>query len=494
MDLKRYVEALLRLQLLHKFIFRINARYGGYFWFLIGGGIGFVWSAILLNIALTDNTQQNIASNLVAKNLVTAADNIQLVSDNTHNTQSDVVPDTNEPLQQRAELHDVGQKGKDVEIIKPVANDIYKTVKISAGDRLIDILLANGLDNKQAMAVVEALQRIYDPRKLRVGQVINFHIWRDDKTVQLRNLLVKLSPLQEIHIKFQDTKFIANKVSVPTSKIMVRAGGTINSSFYQAAADAGLSAQLIVKLTKIFSYDVDFQRDIRPGQRLDVLFEELVDESGDSLLQQDIKYAALHIGGKKIEIYHYRDKSGTVDYYHPNGESIRKALIKTPVNGARISSGFGMRRHPVLGYSRVHKGIDFAAPRGTPVYAAGDGIIQKAKRNGGYGNYIKIRHNGTYSTAYAHLQRFAKGIRPGKRVKQGDVIAYVGSTGRSTGPHLHYEILKHNKQVNPRKVKFRTGRVLRGTELAAFRKHRDFVNRKFAELSQIKTQVAMVEK
>ena len=179
-------------------------------------------------------------------------------------------------------------------------------------------------------------------------------------------------------------------------------------------------------------------------------------------------YATLILGGKRIELHRFTPESGRTDYFGPDGQSVRKTLMRTPIDGARISSGFGRRKHPVLGYTKMHRGTDFAASRGTPVYAAGDGVIERSSRNGAYGNYIRIRHNGTYKTAYAHLNGYAKGIRSGARVKQGQVIGYVGTTGRSTGPHLHYEVHVNGKQVNPRKIKMPSGEKLKGKDLEAF--------------------------
>lgn len=367
------------------------------------------------------------------------------------------------------------------------------TVEVARGDTLIDLLVSRKVPHKQAIAAIDAMRKVHSPRKIKIGQSLELDLYYDNDEVELRGLAMQPNLLETVTVRRQGDKFVAGKEALATATQLARAGGTITSSFYQAGEDAGLDANVILELIKAYSYDVDFQRDIKPGQRLDVLFEQRVTEEGIPLKQEAMKYAAFSLNGKKIEIYRYTDPSGHTDYYYPNGESIRKALIKTPINGARISSGYGVRRHPVLGYSKMHKGIDFAAPTGTPVYAAGDGVVQKAQRWGSYGNYVKISHNGTYATAYAHLHRFAKGIRPGKRVKQGDVIAYVGTTGRSTGPHLHYEILKAGHQVNPRGVKFKTGRTLAGKELAAFKKQTQDWQNQFAALPRIKTQVALAE-
>ncbi len=225
---------------------------------------------------------------------------------------------------------------------------------------------------------------------------------------------------------------------------------------------------VLIQLIRIFSFDLDFQRDIQPGDQFEVLYDAKLEEDGSLAKSGDVLYAAMTLSGKRTELYGYTPKSGVSDFFDAKGHSVRKTLMRTPVDGARLTSGFGIRVHPILGYTRLHKGNDFAAPRGTPVYAAGDGTIRTAGRKGSLGNYVRIRHNATYETAYAHMDRIAKGIRPGTRVKQGQVIGYVGSTGRSTGAHLHYEVLVNGTQVNPTKVKLASGEKLKGTDLEQF--------------------------
>ena len=237
------------------------------------------------------------------------------------------------------------------------------------------------------------------------------------------------------------------------------------------------------EVIKAFSYDVDVQRDIQPGDLYGVVYERFEDEDGNLARTGDVLFASMTLSGKAIGIYRYTDRDGFTDYYDQDGHSLRKALLKTPIDGARISSGFGMRKHPILGYSKMHKGIDFAAPSGTPIYAAGNGTIVKIGRNGGYGNYVKIKHANGYATAYAHLSKFAKGLKNGSKVKQGDVIAYVGSTGRATGPHLHYEVMVSGSQVNPKDVKLPTGTTLTGKELALFETRRNEIDKLREDLS-----------
>jgi murein DD-endopeptidase MepM/ murein hydrolase activator NlpD len=241
--------------------------------------------------------------------------------------------------------------------------------------------------------------------------------------------------------------------------------GTIHGSLFEAAMAQGVPVAMLTEMIKIFSYDVDFQRDIQPDDRFELMFERGTDKRFNDA---KLLYASMTLSGKEIKLYRYVDPEGNVDYYTPAGESAKKALLKTPVDGAKISSGFGMRFHPILHYTTQHKGIDFAVMTGTPVMAAGSGTVEVAGVNGSYGIYVRIKHDGSHETAYAHLSRLAKGIRPGSHVTQGQTIAYSGSTGRSTGPHLHYEVLVNESQVNPMSVKFQSGRKLTGKELAKF--------------------------
>jgi murein DD-endopeptidase MepM/ murein hydrolase activator NlpD len=367
------------------------------------------------------------------------------------------------------------------------------SVSVKPGDTLMDLLTAQKIPAKQAFLAIEAMAKVYSPRKIRVGQEVRATLTRQDGELQLQDMAIELSSLKSVHVQKSEKGFSASLQERIDSTQLARARGVIHSSFYQAADDAGLTARVIMELMNLFSYDVDFQRDIKSGQQVEVLFEQLLDHNKKVIGQGDVKYATFQLGKEKLEIYRFVHSDGTVGYYHPNGESIRTALLRTPVNGARISSGYGMRHHPVLGYSKMHKGIDFAAPTGTPVYAAGDGKIEKAGRLGGYGNYLRIKHNDTYATAYAHLHRFARGMRPGKRVKQGQVVAYVGTTGRSTGPHLHYEILKYGKQTNPTQVKFKQTKKLKGKELASFKaQQKDFLQQ-IANLPPISAQVALAD-
>jgi len=224
----------------------------------------------------------------------------------------------------------------------------------------------------------------------------------------------------------------------------------------------------LAEIIRLYSFDIDFQRDIQKGNKLEIMYKILYNEQRNDKSYGDIEYVNLTFNKNNLEYFIFKTSEGFIDYFNREGKNVRKALMKTPLDGARISSNFGNRKHPILGYNKLHRGVDFAAPTGTPVYAAGNGVIEYANRNGGYGKYIRIRHNSSYKTAYAHLNSFKKGISKGTRVNQGQIIGYVGSTGRSTGPHLHYEVIYQGKAINPMKMKLPSGKILKGKELIKF--------------------------
>jgi murein DD-endopeptidase MepM/ murein hydrolase activator NlpD len=277
--------------------------------------------------------------------------------------------------------------------------------------------------------------------------------------------------------RIDDDSFKATKSKKSLAQTLVRAAATIDSSLYVAANRAGLPPELVAELVRIFSWDVDFQRDVQPGDKFEVLYQRLTDEDGSFVRLGDILYASLTLSGQRRQVYRYRGTDGTADYYDAKGENIRKVLLRTPLDAAKVSSSFGNRHHPILGYTRIHRGVDFAAPAGTPVYAAGAGTVVFRGSQAGYGNYVRIHHDKQYGSAYGHLSRFAKGLRVGDKVRQGQVIGYVGSTGLATGPHLHYELLANNQQVNPLGVKFAGGRALTGREKVDFAQARANIER-----------------
>ena len=372
---------------------------------------------------------------------------------------------------------------------------IERTLTVRKGDTLGNMLARAGVAPGEAYRAIKALSQKFKPRDLRIGQKLDLVLGQANSGDSVgRHTLARLSVDPDIRNTVVVDKNPSGALVVRTHKrtILVdatRRGAVIQSSLYLSGQRAQTPAQILARLTHIFSFDVDFQRDVQRGDSFAVLYERLSGEDGEHLGYGDILIAEMTLSGKNIRLFKYQTKDGDTDFFTQKGESVRKALTLTPIDGARISSGYGRRRHPVLGYTKMHRGVDFAAPRGTPVYAGGRGVVEVAGRKGSYGRYIRIRHNSTYKTAYAHLKGFARGIRKGRRVRQGQVIGYVGTTGRSTGPHLHYEIHKNGRQINPRRLNLPSGRKLRGAELAKFQTVRARLERKYAA-APIRAQLA----
>ncbi len=370
-------------------------------------------------------------------------------------------------------------------------------IEVGKGDTLADLLQGAGIDRTEAHYAIKALSEYVNPRRIRRGQDVTLTFESAPISVDKRSpnrdtfigLAIEPDYKTEVHVaRTPDGTFRAEQRAKTLKHTSTRAEGTINSSLYVAGRDAGVPAVVIARLIRLLSWDVDFQRDIRSGDQFEVMYERVSDKNGKALYNGAVTFAALTLSGERITVYRYQMPDGSIEYYDQDGKASRKALMRTPIDGARMSSTFGARKHPILGYTRMHKGVDFAAPSGTPIYAAGNGTVAYAGRHGGYGNYLKIRHNGTYETAYAHLKEFARGVRAGNRVEQGQVIGYVGTTGRSTGPHLHYEVLLSGKQVNPLRIRMPSGRALSGKELQQFQAYRAKQDRLYASLKN--TEVA----
>ena len=344
-----------------------------------------------------------------------------------------------------------------------------RQVRVRKGDTLMGLLKREGVPRAHAHQAIVALSKNFDLRRLRAGKVITLDFSADEPT-SLHRVTIKENAERIVRAELNNAGMFTGAVeTIELTRETVRTGGEINDSLYLAARQLAIPHGTIIDLIHIFSFDVDFQREIRSGDAFEVYFERYADEDGRIVKEGNILFARMTLRGKEFELYRYTpEDSKRSDYFDPKGHSVRKALLRTPVDGARLTSGFGKRRHPILGYSRMHKGIDFGAKRGTPIRAAGDGTVERASRYGGYGKFIRIRHNGTYKTAYAHLNGYASGIKKGARVKQSQIIGYVGSTGRSTGPHLHYEVLKDGKHVNPLSLRLPSGRRLEGVQLTAF--------------------------
>lgn len=369
-----------------------------------------------------------------------------------------------------------------------------QVVTVKRGDTLMKLLVDAGIERGEAHQAIEGLSSVYDPRQLRPGQDITLTFLPPaslklpleieiERKSALLGLALQPSVEREVQVRRDGNGgFAAEQIEFPLQTVTVLRGGRINSSLYETAIEAGIPIAALWEMVRAFSFDVDFQRDIQPGDRFDIMFEELRNEAGDVVNTGAVHYASMTLSGKTMPIFRFEPRPGEFDFFDPRGESVRKALLRTPIDGARLSSGYGMRKHPILGYGKMHRGIDFAAPTGAPIMAAGSGTVAKAEWFGAYGRYVQIRHNSEFATAYAHMSRIAPGIRAGARVQQGQVIGYVGTTGRSTGPHLHYEVLKGGGQVNPMSVKFPTGEKLEGKDFARFQKERQGMERQIAEL------------
>ena len=303
------------------------------------------------------------------------------------------------------------------------------------------------------------------------------------------NKIVSLSyPINEIttvEIKRNKDEFLINENILKLQKKEIVLSKTIKNNLYSSAIEAGIEPNIIVEFANMFGFEVDFQRDIRNGDKFEVYYETYVDEDNIVRNTGKIIYASMFVNNKELSLYNFNfnNKEG---YYDEDGKSVIKTLMKTPINGARLSSSFGLRKHPILGFNKLHQGTDFAAKRGTPIMASGSGVVVMAQKYKGYGNFVKIRHNSTYETAYAHMYKFGKGIRVGARVNQSQIIGYVGSTGLSTGPHLHYEVIKNKKRVNSQRLKLPTGKALSNEARNKFEVDRIKIDVRLAELRKNK--------
>lgn len=365
---------------------------------------------------------------------------------------------------------------------KAMPSPTEKIVTVESGDALGTVMEKAGIGAAESTDVIAAMKAHFDPRKLKAGQ--NIHMKFEPTSeggMRFAHMEMKIDPLKTLVVSRNGDDY-RSAVDEKEVERKVRAkGAKIEVSLYGSAAKVGIPQSVVAEAIRIYSQNIDFQRDIRQGDTLEVMYDSYETEDGYVAKTGDVLYAKLTLGGKEIPLYRYAMSDGRIDYFTPEGRSSRRTLMKTPIDGARMSSGYGMRRHPVLGYNKMHKGIDFAAPIGTPIYAAGDGIVEKAGRFSSYGNYVRIRHNTSLSTAYAHMSRIK--ARPGARVKQGELIGYVGNTGRSTGPHLHYEVLIGGKHVNPRSLNLPTGENLGGKELKRFKQTIAGIEQQYASIA-----------
>lgn len=394
----------------------------------------------------------------------------------------------------------------DIDKVMKSTGPITAELEIEKGQTLAGLLQKAGISGDDAYNAVKSISEFADPRKILPGQKVRVRLEpkpadavatetaaastatetseSSEGGFVLTDLMMPLDKLKFVTLKKDDAGY-ASKVHEKEVKKITRAGyTTIQTSLYGSAARSGIPSPVIAEVIRIYSWDIDFQRDIRKGDKIEVMYEAYETAEGDVVKYGDIHFANLNIGGRDVALYRFEMENGKTDYFGPDGQSIKKTLMKTPIDGGRITSGFGLRKHPILGYNKMHKGMDFGAPVGTPVYAAGDGTIEEIGRKGAYGNYVRIRHNGRIKTAYAHLHKFAKGMKRGSSVEQGQVVAYVGTTGRSTGPHLHYEVLVNGAQVNPASVDLPTGEQLSGKDMKRFKALVDEARKQYISLSK----------
>jgi murein DD-endopeptidase MepM/ murein hydrolase activator NlpD len=339
--------------------------------------------------------------------------------------------------------------------------------KIKSGETFNNILESYSIDIEEINILKENLIKKININKLNTNQKIQITI--DQTNNKVKEFIFEISNTEKIYLSRENANkdFSQKILTLKLDKKIVYKENIIKQSLYKAATDQKIPPNTIIEFARIYGFQVDFQRDIRKSDKFQMMYEIFTDKNNKVIETGNILFANLKLSGQDNSLYYF-DKKKNEGHYDKNGKSIQKALMKTPINGARLSSSFGMRKHPIDGFNKMHRGTDFAAPKGTPIMASGNGIVKKVGWCGGGGNCVKIRHNSTYETVYAHMSKFARGIKSGVRVKQGQTIGYVGSTGKSTGPHLHYEVIVNGKKVNSQTLKLPSGKVLKGKDRQMF--------------------------
>ena len=347
----------------------------------------------------------------------------------------------------------------------------YKNIdhKISSGETFDKILNNYSIPNEQILEIKKNLNLDYNLNNLKTNLDIKFTIDQSNDKKKITTFLFPISRTKKIQLtRNLDTNLFEKKIIITNLvKKIIYKEGKILQSLYKTAIDLNVQPNIIIEYARIYGFQVDFQRDIRKNDNFKIMYEVFEDDNSKVFETGNILFSDLRLSGVNNSLYYF-NKKGSEGHYNSNGKSVEKALMKTPINGARLSSSFGMRKHPIDGFNKMHRGTDFAAPSGTPIMASGSGVITRARWCGGGGNCIKIKHNSTYETIYAHMKNFARGIKEGLKVKQGQVIGYVGSTGKSTGPHLHYEVVVNGKKINSQKLKLPSGKTLQGNERKIF--------------------------
>ena len=393
--------------------------------------------SLLIILTITSTTYYNYSKKKIFNNYVNTLNNVYLKKTVTH------IFDNLEPKYKKIEHH------------------------ISKGETFNNILESYSVKKETISEIKEMLPKNININRLNTNQKIELTI--DQSKNQLKEIILKLSNTEKIYVSrnSETNKFDLKNLITKLNKKVLYKENIILQSLYKSASEQKIPANIIIEFARIYGFQVDFQRDIRKKDSFQIMYEIFTDKNKKIIETGNILFANLNLSGENNMLYFF-DKKGSEGHYDQNGKSIKKALMKTPINGARLSSPFGMRKHPIDGFNKMHRGTDFAAPMGTPIMASGDGVVKKAGWCGGGGNCIVIRHNSTYQTVYAHMSKFAKNIRSGVRVRQGQTIGYVGSTGKSTGPHLHYEVIVNGKKINSQTLKLPSGKILKGEERKIF--------------------------
>ncbi len=354
--------------------------------------------------------------------------------------------------------------------------------KVQKGDNFENIIENIDLPLSEKKKFLNTLKKKKEIKSLRENQQIYFKIDRKNN-IKLIKFKIEINKKKDV-IFLRDTdlnKFSSKTIEKNLTKLIVFKEGIIENSLYNTAIKLGIKPNTIIEFARLYGFQVDFQRDVWKGDSFQIIYEQFENEDKSLIENGDIIFSNLNIQGNDLNLYKFELDKNKFDYFDENGKSMKKTLMKTPINGARLSSPFGKRKHPILGFTKMHTGTDFAAPTGTPIMASGDGVVTRAQWCGGGGNCVKIKHNSVYQTVYAHMSKFGRGIKKGVRVKQGQIIGYVGSTGLSTGPHLHYEVIENGRKINSQKLKLPSGKTLKGD------RRKDF------EVSKIKIDVLKSE-
>tara|TARA_Y100000768_G_scaffold379530_1_gene355390 strand:- start:444 stop:1742 length:1299 start_codon:yes stop_codon:yes gene_type:complete len=347
----------------------------------------------------------------------------------------------------------------------------YKIINYvsKSGDTYEDIIEILLISKKEKKKLLQTILKEKSLNILKINQKFTFKLdnLTDEKIIEFKIETDKKNEIIFYKSKNQN-RFISKKIKKNFIKRLVYKETIITNSLYQSATNLGIKPNIVLEFARLYGFQVDFQRDVWKNDSFQIIYEEFVNENNNVIDTGEIIFANLNLQDTDLQLYKYEYEKGKIDYFDDNGKSIRKTLMKTPINGARLSSSYGKRKHPILGYTKMHLGTDFAAPSGTPIMASGDGKVTKAGWCGGGGNCVKIKHNSIYQTVYAHMSKFGRGIKKGVRVKQGQIIGYVGSTGLSTGPHLHYEVIENGKKINSQKLRLPSGKVLKGKDRKMF--------------------------